>query len=189
MGRRRQGRRERRQEEKQTFGRGGNATRYKMRQKIFALGQDFYIEDEAGQKVYKVDGKVLRVRDTLKFKDMQGNTLCQIQQKVARIKDTMDIDGPDGKRMAAVKKAIITPVRDRWTVKIGDGQDLSVQGNILDHEYTISQGKTKIVEVSKKWFRLRDSYGVEVAPGQNDALVLAVTVVVDMVAHAGRTNV
>ena len=117
MGRRRQAKRERRQEEKQTFGRGGNATRYKMRQKIFALGQDFYIEDQNGRKVFKVDGKVLRVRDTLKFKDLQGHTLCQIQQKVARIKDTMDIDGPDGKRMAAVKKAIITPVRDRsWSL-------------------------------------------------------------------------
>jgi len=189
MSARRQGRRERRQEERQTFGRGGSAIRYKMRQKIFALGQDFYIENEAGQKVYKVDGKVLRVRDTLKFKDMQGNTLCQIQQKVARIKDTMQVDGPDGKKVAAVKKAIITPVRDRWTAKIDAGPDLDVQGNILDHEYTITEGRTKVAEVSKKWFRLRDSYGVEVAPGQNDVIILAISVVVDMMAHEGRTNV
>jgi len=189
MSARRQGRRERRQEERQTFGRGGSAIRYKMRQKIFALGQDFYIENEAGQKVYKVDGKVLRVRDTLKFKDMQGNTLCQIQQKVARIKDTMQVDGSDGKKVAAVKKAIITPVRDRWTAKIGAGPDLDVQGNILDHEYTITEGRTKVAEVSKKWFRLRDSYGVEVAPGQNDVIILAISVVVDMMAHEGRTNV
>jgi uncharacterized protein YxjI len=189
MRNRRQGRREQRQEERQTFGRGGSATRYKMRQKVFALGQDFYIENEAGQKVFKVDGKVLRVRDTLYFRDMQGNELCKIQQKVARIKDTMQVDGPGGEKLAAVKKAIITPVRDRWVVKIGDGPDLDVQGNILDHEYTISEGRTKVAEVSKKWFRLRDTYGVEVAPGQNDVVILAVTVVVDMMAHEGRTNV
>jgi uncharacterized protein YxjI len=189
MRRRRGERREERREERQTFGRGGSATRYKMRQKVFALGQDFYIENQAGQKVFKVDGKVLRVRDTLKFKDMQGNTLCQIQQKIVRIKETMDIDGPDGKRVAAVKKAIITPIRDRWTVKIKDGPDLDVQGNILDHEYKITEGRTKVAEVSKKWFRLRDSYGVEIAPGQEDVIILAVTVAVDMMAHAGRTNV
>jgi len=182
-------RRANRREERATFGRRGTATRYKMRQKIFALGQDFFIENEQGQKVFKVDGKVLRVRDTLKFKDMQGNTLCQIQQKIARIRDTMDIDGPDGKAVASVKKAIITPVRDRWTVKIGNGPDLKVQGNILDHEYRIEEGRTKIAEVSKKWFRLRDTYGVEVAPGQNDVIILAITVAVDMMAHAGRTNV
>ncbi len=179
-------RRERRQEERQTFGRGGSATRYQMRQKIFALGQDFYIENESGQKVFKVDGKVLRVRDTLKFKDMQGNTLCQIQQKVARIKDTMEVDGPDGKKVAAVKKAIITPVRDRWTAKIKNGPDLDIQGNILDHEYNIEEGRNKVAEVSKKWFRVRDSYGVEVAPDQEDVIILAVSVVVDMMAHEGR---
>jgi uncharacterized protein YxjI len=182
-------RRANRREERATFGRRGTATRYQMRQKIFALGQDFFIENEQGQKVFKVDGKVLRVRDTLKFKDMQGNTLCQIQQKIARIRDTMDIDDSNGKAVASVKKAIITPVRDRWTVKIGNGPDLKVQGNILDHEYKIEEGGKKVAEVSKKWFRLRDTYGVEVAPGQNDVIILAVTVAIDMVAHAGRTNV
>jgi uncharacterized protein YxjI len=126
------------------------------------------------------------VRDTLKFKDMQGNTLCQIQQKVARIKDTMEVDGPDGKKVAAVKKAIITPVRDRWTAKIKNGPDLDIQGNILDHEYNIEEGRNKVAEVSKKWFRVRDSYGVEVAPDQEDVIILAVSVVVDMMAHEGR---
>jgi len=182
-------RRAKKQDERATFGRRGSATRYQMRQKIFALGQDFYIENEQGQKVFKVDGKVLRVRDTLKFKDMKGSTLCQIQQKLARIKDVMEVDDANGKTIAKVKKAIITPVRDRWTVKIGNGPDLSVQGNILDHEYKIEEGRTKVAEISKKWFRLRDSYGVEVAPGQNDIVILAVTVAVDMMAHAGRTNV
>ena len=183
---RRAARRENRQQERQTFGRGGSAEHYRMQQKMFSIGQDFFIENESGQKVYKVDGKVLRVRDTLYFKDMQGNVLCKIQQKVARIKDSMEISDANGNRLAMVKKAIITPVRDRWSVKIGDGPDLDVQGNILDHEYRIEQGRTKVAEVSKKWFRVRDSYGVEVAPGQNTPVLLAVTVVVDMMAHEGR---
>ena len=180
---RRQQRSDRRQERS---GQGPSYTRYKMRQKMFSLGQDFYIENEQGQKAFKVDGKVFRVRDTLKFKDMSGSTLCQIQQKVARIKDTMEVDDASGKTIAKIKKAIITPVRDRWTVKIGGGADLEVQGNILDHEYRIGEGRQKVGEVSKKWFRVRDSYGVEVAEGQNDVLILAITVAVDMMAHPGR---
>jgi uncharacterized protein YxjI len=157
-----------------------------MRQKLFAVGQDFFIENQAGQRVFKVDGKVLRVRDTLHFKDMGGGELCKIQQKVARIKDSMEIEGPGGERLAMVKQAIISPVRDRWVVKIGDGPDLDVQGNILDHEYNIEEGRTKVAHVSKKWFRVADSYGVEVAPGQNDIIILAVTVAIDMMAHKGR---
>ena len=80
-------------------------------------------------------------------------------------------------------KALIAPLRDLWIVKIGDGPDLDVQGNILDHEYTIQAGRNKIAEVSKRWFRLADVYGIEIEPGQNDVLILAVTVAIDLMAH------
>jgi uncharacterized protein YxjI len=157
-----------------------------MRQKMVSIGQDFWIENDQGEKVFKVDGKALRIRSTLKFEDAQGNELCQIQEKKLRVKDSMEIEGPDGDRLAMVKKALITPVRDRWTLKIGDGPDLDIQGNILDHEYKIEEGRNKIAEVSKKWFRVRDTYGVEIEPGQNDILLLAATVAIDMMAHGGR---
>ena len=179
-------RRERRKEERETFGRKGSATRYQMREKLVAFGDDYYIKNEAGKNIFKVDGKVLRVRDTLKFKDMRGNVLCQIQERMLRVKDTMEIEGPDGKTLATVKKALITPLRDRWTVKIKGGPNLDVQGNILDHEYRIGEGRQKVGEVSKKWFRLRDTYGVEVAEGQDDVIILAVTVAIDIMAHPTR---
>ena len=181
------GRREERREDRQddrSFGRRGSGnTQYQMRQRMVTIGDDFWIENNAGQKVFKVDGKALRVRKTLKFEDAHGNELCQIQEKVARIKESMEIEGPNGEQMAMVKKAMITPVRERWVAKIGNGPDLDVQGNILDHEYTIEEGRNKIAEISKKWFRLRDTYGVEIEPGQNDILILAITVAVDMMAH------
>jgi uncharacterized protein YxjI len=179
-------RRQERQEERQTFGRGGNANRYQMRQRLVSIGDDFWIENEEGAKVYRVNGKALRVRQTLLFEDAQGNELAKIQERMLRVKDTMEIEGPQGEQLAVVKKALITPLRERFTVNLQNGPDLEVQGNILDHEYTIGMGHTKVAEVSKKWFRLRDSYGVEIAPGQNDIIILAVTVVIDELAHQGR---
>ena len=172
-----------RQEERQVFGRGGSATRYKMREKLISFGNDFWIEDERGRRAFKVDGKMLRVRDTLFFEDVNGNELCKIQQRLVTIRDSMVIEGPKGETLATVKKALITPLRDRWTVKVGDGPDLQVQGNILDHQYTIGDGSSKVAEVSKRWFRLADTYGVQIEPSQNDIVILAVTVAVDMMAH------
>ena len=180
------GRRDDRQQERATFGRGGNATQYQMRQNLVSIGDDFWIENDRREKVFKVDGKALRVRQTLIFEDPHGQELCKIQEKIARVKDTMDIEGPGGENLATVKKALITPVRERWTVKVGNGPDMDIQGNLLDHEYTIEAGGQKVAEVSKKWFRVADSYGVEVAPGQNDIVILAATVAVDMMAHPAR---
>ena len=159
------------------------STRYKIRQKMFSIGDDFWIEDQEGRRVFKVDGKALRLRKTLIFEDMNGNKLCQIQERWLPIRETMAIDDPDGEQIAVVKKALIAPLRDRWSVNVKNGPDLDVQGNILDYEYTIKEGWNKIAEVSKKWFSFTDTYSVEIDSGQNDILILAVAIAIDMMAH------
>jgi uncharacterized protein YxjI len=180
---RRQDRREERQQDRSFGRRGSGNNRYQMRQKLVSIGDDFWIENEQGQKAFKVDGKALRIRQTLKFENAQGQELCQIQERMLRVKDSMEVEDTHGKQVAMVKKAVISPVRDRFTVKIKNGPDLEVKGNILDHEYSIGEGRDKVAEVSKKWFRIRDSYGVEIEPGQDDILILAVTVCIDQMAH------
>jgi len=159
------------------------STRYKISQKLISIGDDFWIENEKGRKVFKVDGKALRLRKTLVFEDMEGNMLCKIKERLLTIRDTMVIEGPEGEQIAVIKKALIAPLRDRWSVNVKDGPDLEVQGNILDLEYSIKQGWNKVAEVSKKWFRLTDTYGVEIYRGQNDILILAVAIAIDMMAH------
>jgi uncharacterized protein YxjI len=161
-------------------------TYYKMRQKLVSIGDDFWIEDNHGNRVYKVDGKALRVRETLKFEDAQGNELLKIQERMARVRDTMKIEDPQGNTVASVKKAVISPIRDRWHVGVENGPDLGIKGNIVDHEYTIEADGNTVAEVSKKWFRVADSYGVDVAPGQNPVLILAVVAVIDEMAHPDR---
>lgn len=179
LGDRRRERRVERREERH----GDDGAHYRMRQKLFSIGDDYWIEDEHGQRAFKVDGKALRLRKTLILEDAHGNELLKIQERVMRVRDTMEIEDRDGHSVATVKKALITPVRERWDVKVADGPDLDVKGNILDHEYTIEDGRTKIAEVSKRWFRVADTYGVEVAAGQNPALMLAIAAVVDTMAH------
>lgn len=183
---RREERRDERQQEHAVFGRGGNATRYQMRQRLASIGDDYNIENDRGERAFHIDGKALRVRNTLILEDPQGRELCKIQERVLRVKDTMVIEGPGGETLAIVKKALITPLRERWTVKVGTGPDLDIQGNILDHEYEMEGAGHKVAEVSKKWFRVADTYGVEIEPGQNDAVILAATAAVDMMAHPDR---
>src|SRR5512139_1496882 len=186
---RREDRREERQDDRGGplgGGPGGGENRYQMVQKMVSIGDDFWIENGRGEKVYKVDGKALRVRSTLIFEDRAGRELCKIQEKMLRVRDTMDIEDASGRTVASVKKAMITPLRERYVLNIEGGPDIDIQGNILDHEYRFEQGGRKVAETSKKWFRLRDSYGVEIEPGQNDILILAATVAIDMIENPGR---
>lgn len=158
---------------------GPPSTAFRMRQKLVSIGDDSWIEDSAGNRVYKVNGKAMRLRRTMIFEDAQGNELLKIQEKVARLRDTMEIENADGHTVATVKKALVSPIRQRFSVDVEGGPDISVKGNILDHEYTMESDGNKVAEVSKKWFRVADTYGVEVEQGQNVILVLAITAVLD----------
>jgi uncharacterized protein YxjI len=165
---------------------GGPPVQFKVRQRLMSIGDDYWIEDGRGQRVYKIDGKALRLRKTLILEDPEGHELAKIKERVLRVKDSMEIEDAHGHRIAMVKRALIDPLRERWVVRIEEGPDLDIQGNVLDHEYTFHDGRTPVATVSKKWFRVADTYGVEVASDQDPVLVLAATVAVDEMAHEGR---
>jgi uncharacterized protein YxjI len=162
---------------------GGN--RYRMREKMFSIGDDLWIENEEGERAFKVNGKALHVRKTFILEDPSGNELLKIQEKKMHIRDTMRIER-GGDTAASVKKKLISPFRDRFTVELADGEELTAKGNIVDHEYEIERDGQKVAEVSKRWFRVRDTYGIEVAPGNDDALILAVAVCIDEMEERGR---
>jgi uncharacterized protein YxjI len=159
-------------------------THYRMREKMFSIGDDFWIETDDERRAFKVNGKALRVRDTLVLEAPSGDELYTIQEKKLSVRDRMEIER-DGRTVATVKKALVSPLRDRYAIDVEGGDDMEAKGNVVDHEYNIERGGDKVAEVSKRWFRVRDTYGIEVAPGQDDALILAVTVCIDQMHGQG----
>jgi uncharacterized protein YxjI len=155
-----------------------------MREKIFSIGDDSWIETEDGQRAFKVNGKALRIRRTLIVESPSGEELLKIQEKKLHIRDTMEIER-DGETVAKVHKALITPLRERYVVELADGAELSAKGNIVDHEYEVERDGEKVAAVSKRWFRVRDTYGIDVFPGENDALILAATICIDEMSRRG----
>ena len=156
--------------------------RYKLRQRLVSIGGDFSIEDEQGNTIYKVDGKVMTIRETFVIEDRAGNEVATIREKKLAIRDSMAILR-GGDTLATIRKALFSPFRDKFTVEVEGGEDLVAQGEILEHEYEIRRGDTVVARVSKHWFSLTDTYGVETAPGEDDGLILAVAVAIDEMAH------
>jgi uncharacterized protein YxjI len=162
--------------------RDAGGTRYRMREKVFAIGDDFWIDTDDDRHAFKVNGKALRIRSTFILEGPSGDELYKIQEKKLHIRDTMELER-DGKKAATIKKALVTPLRDRFNIELEGGGELSAKGNIVDHEYKIERDGETIAEISKRWFRVRDTYGIEVVPGENDALILAATICIDEMAR------
>jgi uncharacterized protein YxjI len=160
---------------------GLGGTRYRMREKLLAIGDDLWIETEEGRRVFKVNGKALRVRTTFALESLSGEELLTLRERKLHIRDTMRLER-EGETVATIHKALVSPLRHRFRIEVSNGDELSAKGNIVDHEYEIERAGHKIAEVSKRWFRLRDTYGIEVAPGENDVLILAAAVCIDAMA-------
>lgn len=160
--------------------RDNDGRRYQMREKLLSVGDDYWIEDDSGARAFRVDGKAMRVRDTWVLEDAFGREVATIREKKLSVRDTITIDF--GGRHATVKKALVG-IRDRFVVDVDDGDDLKIHGNIVDHEYEVERNGERVAEVSRKWFRVRDSYGVEVYDLADVPLVLAATVAVDALSH------
>ena len=156
---------------------GPAGERFLMRERLLAIGDDFWIENDQGERAYKVDGKAVRVRQTFVLEDPSGHEVARIQEKKLSVRDKIVVER-DGDTAATVHKALVG-IRDRFAIDVEDGADLKAHGNVVDHEYEIERDGDTIATISKKWFRVRESYGVEITEGEDAALILALTVAID----------
>jgi uncharacterized protein YxjI len=153
--------------------------RYLIRERFFRLGEDSEVTDEQGRPVLQVDGKVLSLHDRLVIRDPDGNQVAQVRRKLVALRPTYQLE-LGGQQAAEVRKRLFTPFGDRFTIDVPGPEDLEVRGDLFDHEFSIRRGGETVATVSKRWFSLRDTYAVEVAPGQDELLILAAVLALDL---------
>ncbi|MFH9199187.1 LURP-one-related/scramblase family protein [Streptomyces anulatus] len=153
-----------------------------VHERLFAIGDDYWIEDDEGRKVFLVDGKAMRLRDTFELKDTDGRTLVELRQKLISLRDTMLIER-DGEELAKVKRKRLSLLRNHYRVTLVDGTELDVSGRILDREFAIEYDGELLAQISRRWLTLRDTYGIDVVRDEADtALLIAVAMCVIVLA-------
>jgi uncharacterized protein YxjI len=152
---------------------------YVIRARFFSIGDDFDITDDDGRVVYHVDGKVFTLRNRLVIEDPEGREVAAVERQLVALRPTYAIT-IGGEKAADVRKHFFTPFRDRFTIDIPGPGDLEVTGDLLDHEFTVQRDGEEVAWVSKRWFSLRDTYGVQVADAEDALLVLASVLAVDL---------
>jgi uncharacterized protein YxjI len=163
--------------------------KYLVRDRLFAIGDDYWIEDEHGRKVFLVDGKALRLRDTLEIKDTSGHVLVTLKKKLLSLRDAMTIERGDEEPLATIRKKGLSLLRNHYLVTLADGSELDVSGKILDREFAIEYDGELLADVSRRWLRVRETYGVDVVREDADhALLLAVAVCVIHMAEKEREH-
>ena len=152
-----------------------------MREKLLSVGDDSWVEDESGNKIYKVNGKKLHIQETFVLEDHAGNEVLHLQARDLRLRGVMKIER-GGNTVATVTKKVIG-IRDRFSIDLEDGADLDAKGNVLDHEYEVKRDGDVVATISKKWVRVRESYGIEIGADEDVPLMVAITVAIQSLAR------
>lgn len=159
-----------------------------MRERLFAIGDDYWIEDADGHKVFLVDGKAMRLRDTFELKDADGRVLVDIRQKLISLRDTMIVER-DGEELAKVKRKRLSLLRNHYRVTLVDGTELDVSGKILDREFAIDYDGELLAQISRRWLTVRDTYGIDIVREDADVpLLVAVAVCVIVLADKEKDD-
>ncbi|MGI5138481.1 MULTISPECIES: LURP-one-related/scramblase family protein [unclassified Streptomyces] len=157
-----------------------------VRDRLLGFGDDYWIEDQHGNKVFLVDGKAMRLRDTFELKDTQGRVLIDIHQKMFALRDTMIIER-NGDPLATIKRKRLSLLRNHYRVSLVDGTELDVSGKILDREFAIDYDGELLAQISRRWLHVRETYGLDIVRDDADpALMVAVAVCVIHLAEKER---
>src|SRR5262249_6355 len=158
-------------------------TMYVIRERLFRLGEDSDITDGAGRPVLHVDGKVLSLHNRLILRDPAGREVGQVHRKLAALRPTYKIT-IDRKDLAEVPKHLLAPFGERFTIDVPGPSDMEISGDLLDHEFTIARGGRTVATISKRWLSMTASYAVDVAPGEDDVLILTSVLALDLAIDA-----
>ena len=161
--------------------------RYVIQERFFRMGEDSDILDEAGRPVLHVDGRMFTLRDLLVINDLSGREVARVHRKLIALRPTYEV-AVGGREVAEVRKHFFTPFGDRFTIDVPGPNDLEMTGNLLDHDFTIRRGDRTVATVSKHWLTIRDAYGVDIAPGEDELLILASVLALDLAEERERAE-
>ena len=160
---------------------------YVIRERLFRLGEDSDITDEAGQPVLHVDGTVLSLHSRLILRDPAGRETGQVHRKLAALRPTYEI-ALGGRHVAEVRKHLLAPFGERFSIDVHGAGGMEIRGDLLGHEFTIDRDGRTVAAISKRWLTATASYAVDIAPGENDLLVLASVLALDLAIDAGHDH-
>ena len=158
-----------------------------LNQKLMSLSGDLWIEDAQGNNAFEVDGKAFTLRRTLLLLDLQGTQLYAIGQSLAHLHRTFEIKHDDT-IVATIQEALLNFLGDHFTISLADGSELSVQGNWMDREFRVSRAGSDVIVASRKWLTVHDAYGIQIDPGFETPLALAIVVALEQMELQGHDH-
>jgi uncharacterized protein YxjI len=155
---------------------------YRVRESRLPIGDDYVVEHDPGGRLFVVDGRFLRIRESLTIRDTGGAEVFHVQGTLLGVKNLLKLSR-DGVVVATVRKQTSESDPDQYVVELPGSERVEVIGSPADRAYSLRYSGCDVATISHGWMPLSSGFRVEIAPEQDDGVVLAVTVCLDVMSR------
>lgn len=151
--------------------------RYFLKQRLVRIWKPTDITDETGAVAFRTE---FEQSNTYGIYDTDGNGVAQVYRKPLQVLNntTFVISRPDRDDVTIRKH--FAPLHPRFDITTADGTSLTLTGNLSSHEFTLMRDGATVATISRSWSAIRDTYGIEVAEGEDTPFVLACVLAVEL---------
>lgn len=159
---------------------------YQIKQKVWSLMSSYEIRDDVGNLLYTVKARGFQMWKKLFFRDVDGNELLYIVQKPWSFPPKFEIR-EQGITVAEVHKRMAF-LKHKIDFFIGQDTDVEINGNVWRREFSFEREGQVIASVSKKMWSWGDTYGMRILEGEDQDLMLASAIVIDLMLYNNQGN-
>ena len=154
--------------------------RYKIRERIFSIGDNFVIRDEYDNEKFIVKEELLTLGKKLRIMSLDGKELIYIKQELLTFMPKYNIYS-EGNHLATVNKEF-TFFKPKFNIDSNSGY-YSVEGDVFSHDFVLIKDNEAVATINKQWFSLSDTYGIDIKDDLDQAFILSLVIVIDQVLH------
>jgi len=156
--------------------------RYQLKRRLFSIPERYMIQNDLGEDVAYVMGE-WSLRPELLVMDVRGKELARIHKVPFSMPGTFEIYR-DGYLSAVIYREAVWTNKGSFTIDVPGTDDYTAEGDFTGHEYFLVRHGKAVAQISRQWFTMADTYGVEMLNAEDAILVLAATVVIDISLHS-----
>lgn len=145
-------------------------------QKLLSIREKFFVKDEMGNDLYEVTGSLFEIPKSFSIRNRSGVELAKVWKKPISFlpKFFLEIGGT---QVAVIQKEF-TFFKSRYHI---EGQGIEIHGNLWDMNFEIFKNGHLSGRVDKEWFKIRDTYAIEIADERDELLTLGIVLAIDYV--------
>ncbi len=157
-----------------------------LQEKMFSIRDKVRVMDSSKKIIGTFTSKLISIGKNYRLTSAKNEdkVILTVKEKAISLKSTYSFfkgDKDDDKLIGKLKKKLVS-IKPKYWFEDPDGNKIfSMKGNLWKLKYTISLEDKQIAEISKKFFKIKDTYGVRIDPDLDDDSAMLVLGIVVMI--------